>query len=108
MPNQPSPQDSAAESMSQLQTDNPSDLLQPPIEHLFLMDPQDLTSENFSDLVAFYRAERLQFNQMENRPKAVRKTRGDPLEGEKAKEKVANVLGLLQAHAREKKEERDG
>ncbi len=69
--------------------------LELPIFHLFTIDPLNITVEDTDLLIMHYRAKRLQFIKLEDKPKTVEKTRGPKLDAEASKSEIANVLGRL-------------
>lgn len=97
-PSEPSPENpnlSASESPSQPQTNLEPTLppeFQLPVDHLFQMDPQDLTLENYLALVQYFRNERLIFSKTENKPKAVRKSREAAIAGEEVKVNTDSIM----------------
>lgn len=69
--------------------------LELPINHLFTIDPLEVTVEDADLLIMHYRAKRLQFIKLEDKPKTVEKTRGPKLDAESSKSEIANVLGRM-------------
>lgn len=64
-----------------------------PIQHLFQTDPLNLSSEDATLLVQYYRMTRLRFSQAEaTRPTTVRKNRGPSLAGDQASDALDDIL----------------
>lgn len=63
-----------------------------PIQWIFDLDPLNLTEENLTSLVRYYRAERLNFEALEKRPKAIKSTRGPAMADDKAQEALKAIL----------------
>lgn len=62
-----------------------------PIETLLQVDPLELAESDLTFFARYYRATRLQFEELENRPKAVKSTRGPKL-NEQQTDEVLNKL----------------
>lgn len=63
-----------------------------PIETLYQIDPNDLTQEQIAGLIAFYRAQRLNFAVLEQRPKQLRQGRGPMMTPKASVEALDNIL----------------
>lgn len=71
-------------------------VLVPTIDHLLMVDPLDLTGDDLLLIVQHYRANRLNFLKMEERPKSVERSRGPKLSAEDtAKAAHAILAGLI-------------
>lgn len=78
------------------QTDLPPELNGLPVDHLFMLDPLQLTSSDLSLLANHYRTKRLNFLKAEEtKPKTVEKNRNPKLDAEKTKESIDNILAGL-------------
>ena len=66
-----------------------------PIEHLFTIDPLDITADDLLLLIAHYRGTRLQYNKLAEKPKAVEKSRGPKLTPEETKAEAQKVLDQM-------------
>ena len=67
-----------------------------PIQHLFTIDPLDLTSEDTLMLVHHYRTKRLDFIKVESeRPTTAEKTRGPKLTPEETKSQLDAMLSRM-------------
>lgn len=70
--------------------------LVPTIDHLLMVDPLDLTSDDLLLIIQHYRANRLNFLKMEERPKSVEKSRGPKLTPEQTAAEAHRILqGLI-------------
>ena len=77
-------------------TDEPNYIaLSPDIEHLFLVDPMEITPDDILLLVNHYRATRFNFMKLQDKPRTVEKSRGPALDEAKSKEAVNSILAAL-------------
>lgn len=63
-----------------------------PIEHLFVIDPLEITSDDLLLLVTHYRGTRFQHLKAMEKPKAVQKNRNPKLDAEATKKEIENLL----------------
>ncbi len=66
-----------------------------PIDHLFTVDPLDITSSDLLLLVTHYRSTRFQHLKAMEKPKAVQKNRNEKLDAEASAKEIGNVLSDL-------------
>lgn len=66
-----------------------------PVEHLFMVDPLDLTADDLLVLVAHYRNTRLNYIKAAEKPKTVQKNRNPKLDAEASRKEITNILESL-------------
>lgn len=66
-----------------------------PIEHLMMVDPLDITSDDLLLLVSHYRNQRLVHMKAMERPKAVQKNRNEKLDAEKSRAEIDSIFNNL-------------
>jgi len=70
-------------------------VLVPTIDHLLMIDPLDLTSDDLLLIVQHYRANRINFIKLDQKPKTVEKSRGPKLDPEATKKEAHKILAML-------------
>lgn len=63
-----------------------------PIDHLFMVDPLDISTEDLLLLVSHYRTARFNHLKAMEKPKAVEKNRNPKLNAEDSKKEINNLL----------------
>lgn len=66
-----------------------------PIDHLFTVDPLDITSDDLLLLVTHYRTTRFNHLKAMEKPKAVQKNRNPKLDAEASKAELDRLMGDL-------------
>ena len=66
-----------------------------PIEHLFMVDPLDLTTEDLLLIVGHYRAARLNHLKAMERPKSVAKSRNPKLDADQTRKEVSAIMQAI-------------
>jgi len=66
-----------------------------PIDHLFLVDPLDITSDDLLLLVSHYRNTRFNHLKAMEKPKAVEKNRNPKLDAEATQKEINNLMADL-------------
>ena len=92
---QDSPEPSPAETPTEPES------LAPQVADLFLADPLHLTETDLTFLAQFYQTKRLEFQIAEQRPKAVRSSRGPKLDKDASKARLKGLLaGMVRTPAK--------
>lgn len=66
-----------------------------PIEHLFIVDPLDITSDDLLLIVTHFRNTRFQHLKAMEKPKAVQKNRNPKLDAEATKKELDSLMSDL-------------